>query len=281
MVKIQNGIYLVNIMNSFGDTIWSIRYTRPMAAHKIVFANQKGGVGKTTTAVNLGAYLAESGKRVLLIDFDPQGNLSSSVAAEPQHAGIYELITGKASAQESVQKTPVDNMSVISSNIDLTGASIELIDADEREFYLKRALEPFSSVYDFICIDCPPSLGILTLNGLVAATSVVIPLQCEYFALEGLSMLIRTIKGVQKKLHPSLDILGILFTMYDSRTRLANEVVRDVSQYFSGRVFKSIIPRNIRLSEAPSFGIPINLFDPKCHGAAAYKSLAEEVLSRV
>ena len=252
-----------------------------MAAEKIVFANQKGGVGKTTSAVSLGAYLAEFGKQVLLVDFDPQGNLTSSVGGDSRHAGSYELLTGSAAPQEVIQKTPVKNLSVISSNIDLTGATVELIDAENREFFLKRVLEPFNTVYDVICIDCPPSLGLLTLNGLVAANSVIIPLQCEYFALEGLSMLIRTIKSVQKKLHPSLDIMGILFTMYDGRTRLANEVVRDVSQYFSGRVFKSIIPRNIRLSEAPSYGQPINVFDPKCHGAAAYKSLAEEVMHRV
>jgi len=252
-----------------------------MAGKKIVLANQKGGVGKTTTAVNLGAYLAENGNRVLLIDFDPQGNLSSSVNVDSRQAGVYELITGKASAEEVIQKTSVENLWAIPSNIDLTGASIELIDAESRENYLKRALNSFNQDWDIICIDCPPSLGLLTLNGLVAADSVIIPLQCEYFALEGLSMLMRTIKSVQKNLNKNLEILGILFTMYDSRTRLANEVVRDVSQYFAGRVFRSIIPRNIRLSEAPSFGVPINLYDAKCHGAAAYKSLAEEVLSRV
>lgn len=252
-----------------------------MVAKRIVLANQKGGVGKTTTAVNLGAYLAENGKRVLLIDFDPQGNLSSSVNVENQQEGIYELITGKATPGDVIQKTSVENLSVIPSNIDLTGASIELIDADSREYYLKNALDSCSSDWDFICIDCPPSLGLLTLNGLVAANSVIIPLQCEYFALEGLSMLIRTIKSVQKNLNTNLELLGILFTMYDSRTRLANEVVRDVSQYFGGKVFRSIIPRNIRLSEAPSYGAPINLYDPKCHGAAAYRSLAGEVLSRV
>ena len=252
-----------------------------MKAKRIVFANQKGGVGKTTTAVNLGAYLAEAGKQVLLIDFDPQSNLSSSVSAEIQKPGIYELLTERAGLKEVVQKSPVENLSVIPSNIDLTGAGIELIDADRREYYLQRALQGCDGTWDYICIDCPPSLGLLTLNGLVAADQVVIPLQCEYFALEGLSMLVKTIKSVQRQLNPKLDILGILFTMYDSRTRLANEVVRDVSQYFSGRVFKSIIPRNIRLSEAPSFGIPINLYDPKCSGAAAYKNLAQEVLDRV
>ncbi len=252
-----------------------------MKAKRIVFANQKGGVGKTTTAVNLGAYLAEAGKQVLLIDFDPQSNLSSSVSAEIKKPGVYDLLTGKSSLEEVVQKSPVENLSVIPSNIDLTGAGIELIDAERREYYLQQALQECDGTWDYVCIDCPPSLGLLTLNGLVAADQVVIPLQCEYFALEGLSMLVKTIKSVQRQLNPKLDILGILFTMYDSRTRLANEVVRDVSQYFSGRVFKSIIPRNIRLSEAPSFGIPINLYDPKCTGAAAYKHLAQEVLDRV
>ncbi len=250
-------------------------------ADKLVFANQKGGVGKTTTTVNLGAYLAQLGKKVLLVDFDPQGNLSSSVGADENSTGIYELINGEVTPQEVIQPTPVENLSVISSNINLTGAGVELIDAPSREYFLQRALRSIEEDWDFICIDCPPSLGILTLNGLTAADYVVIPLQCEYFALEGLSMLVRTIKTVQRELNSSLDILGIVFTMYDSRTRLAQEVVRDVSQYFSGRVFRTIIPRNIRLSEAPSFGIPINKFDPKCQGALAYSKLAEEVVDRV
>ncbi len=255
-------------------------YTPAMAARKIVFANQKGGVGKTTSAVNLGAYLAEYGKQVLLIDFDPQGNLSSSVGADSMKRGAYELINGTATSSEVIQKTPVNNLYVIASNINLTGASIELIEAEKREFFLKRAIQPYEQTWDYICIDCPPSLGILTLNGLVAADSVIIPLQCEYFALEGLSMLVRTVKSVQRELNKQLSILGILFTMYDSRTRLANEVVRDVSEYFRDRVFSSVIPRNVRLSEAPSHGLPINLYDPKCQGAAAYMKLAEEVTRR-
>lgn len=252
-----------------------------MAGNVIVFANQKGGVGKTTSAVNLGAYLAEEGKKVLLVDFDPQGNLSSSVGADEELPGIYEVITGKAELRETVQETSVQNLFVVSSNINLTGANVELINLEGREFFLKNALQQDTDDWDYICVDCPPSLGILTLNGLVAGDSVIIPLQCEYFALEGLSMLVRTIKNVQKKLNPGLHIMGILFTMFDSRTRLANDVVADVSEYFQGRVFESIIPRNIRLSEAPSHSVPINIYDSRCAGAQRYKQLAKEVMLRV
>lgn len=247
----------------------------------LVFANQKGGVGKTTSAVNLGAYVADAGKRVLLIDFDPQGNLSSSTGADTEREGIYEVITGSVPAEKAVQNTSVERLQVIPSNINLTGANIELIDQAERESFLKKALASIKDRWDYIFVDCPPSLGILTLNGLVAAEHVIIPLQCEYFALEGLSLLLQSIRRVQENLNQDLKVGGILFTMYDSRTRLANEVVQEVTGYFKDKVFRTIIPRNVRLSEAPSHSVPINQYEPECLGAKSYQKLAEEVMNRV
>jgi chromosome partitioning protein len=245
----------------------------------IVFANQKGGVGKTTTAVNLGAYLAEAGKRVLLVDFDPQSNTSSSVGARKEVPGVYEVIMGKTPVEAAIQPSAVPNLFILPSTIDLTGATVELVDQPDREFFLKRSLAALNGSYDFIFIDCPPSLGLLTLNGLVAADSVIIPLQCEYFALEGLSLLLKTVQRVQKSLNPKLEIGGILFTMYDTRTRLAHDIVQEVTGYFKEKVFHTIIPRNVRLSEAPSFAKPISLYDPECIGARSYQKLAEEVLA--
>jgi chromosome partitioning protein len=247
----------------------------------IVFANQKGGVGKTTSAVNLGAYIAEKAHRVLLIDFDPQANLSSSFGIDAEQPGIYELITKKVAAREVILTTAIKNLSVIPSSINLTGATVELVDEQNREFFLKNAMNHIPDVYDFILIDCPPSLGILTLNGLAAADFVLIPLQCEYFALEGLSQLLQTIKKVQAELNPQLKIGGILFTMYDKRTNLANEVVHEVTSYFKNKVFRTIIPRNVRISEAPSHAKPINLYDRQCIGAVSYEKLANEVLAHV
>ena len=247
----------------------------------IVFANQKGGVGKTTSAVNLGAYLAEAGKRVLLIDFDPQGNLSSAVGADSDRPGIYEALASDVPVGDVTQKTSVSRLFVVPSSENLTGASVELVDQADRALYLKRTLSSVKDTYDFILIDCPPSLGILTLNGLVAADSVMIPLQCEYFAMEGLTQLLQTIKRVQGSLNSRLGILGIFFTMYDSRTRLAQDVVQEVIGYFGKRVFRTIIPRNVRLSEAPSHGVPVHQYDAACVGARSYEKLSEEVLDRV
>lgn len=245
-----------------------------------VFVNQKGGVGKTTSAINIGAYLAEAGKKVLLVDFDSQGNMSSGVGLSKDKPTIYELMAGQASAEQVIRHTPVDNLDAIPASIDLSGAAIELVGQKERDFFLKRSLEPVKNKYDYILIDCPPSLGILTLNGLAAADAVLIPMQCEYFALEGISLLLQTVKKVQKSINPSLKIGGIFFTMYDSRTRLAQEVVTQVKAYFGDSVFNTIIPRNVRLSEAPSHGVPICKYDPNCQGAKSYKSLAEEVILR-
>jgi len=247
----------------------------------VVFANQKGGVGKTTTAVNLGAYLAEASKRVLLIDFDPQANSSSSLGVDGRNRGIYELLIRSVQPQHVIRETRVPGFDLIASSIHLTGATVELINTPGREYVLKKAIEPISRSYDYVFIDCPPSLGLLTVNGLVAANSVIIPLQCEYFAMEGLSKLLKTIQRVQQKLNPDLRIGGILFTMFDSRTRLANEVVKEVSGYFKDKVFTTIIPRNVRLSEAPSFAMPINQYDPDCIGARSYRRLAQEVIEHV
>lgn len=245
-----------------------------------VFVNQKGGVGKTTSALNIGAFLAEAGKGVLLVDFDSQANLSSGFGVNSVKPGVYELISGAAPIEQTIRETSVPKLSIIPAGIDLSGAAVELINQEAREFFLKKALEPVRSRYDYILIDCPPSLGILTLNGLVAADAVLIPMQCEYFALEGLSLILKTIERIQKNLNPALDIGGIFFTMYDSRTRLAQDVVKQVQSYFQNKIFSTIIPRNVRLSESPSHRMPITQYDPHCIGAKAYKNLAQEVIQR-
>lgn len=247
----------------------------------IVFANQKGGVGKTTTAVSLGAYLAQAGKRVLLVDFDPQGNLSSSVGADPSKPGIYEVITNQVPALKAIQNCTDSTLQVLASNINLSGAAVELIGENEREFFLRKNLQPLKEHFDFIFIDSPPSLDLITINGLVAADFVFIPLQCEYFAMEGLTQLVKTIQAVQKSLNKQLEIGGIILTMYDSRTNLAQEVAKEAVKYFKEKVFRTIIPRNVHLGEAPSHGLTINQYRPGSPGAKAYEKLAEEVIERV
>jgi len=246
----------------------------------ISISNQKGGVGKTTTAVNLAAFLAEKGKRVLIVDSDPQANagFGLGVNVEEMETTVYEVLLGHINVNEAIFKTNIDNLYIMPSNMHLAGAQVELMEMDDKEYLLKRALEQIRNNFDFILIDCPPSLGILTLNSLVASDSVIIPLQCEYYALEGLSQLLKIISMVQDTLNPKLEIEGVLLTMYDPRTNLSQQVVADVRQFFQNKVFSAIIPRNVRLSEAPSFGKPINLYDRTSSGSISYEHLAQEIL---
>ncbi len=248
----------------------------------ISVSNQKGGVGKTTTTVNLAAYLAEKGKKVLIIDFDPQGNAGFGIGvnAEEIDTTIYEVLIGEIPVENAVFQTEVEGLYLIPSNIHLSGAQVDLLDSEGSEFILKKALSELRESFHYILVDCPPSLGLLTLNSLVAADSVMIPLQCEYYALEGLSQLLRIISMVQEKLNPSLEVEGVVLTMYDSRTNLANQVVNDVREYFKDKVYNTIIPRNVRLSEAPSFGKPISLYDRSSAGSITYEKLAEEVINK-
>ncbi|MES0492038.1 MAG: AAA family ATPase [Leptospirales bacterium] len=249
----------------------------------IALANQKGGVGKTTTSINLGAYLATLGQKVLIIDFDPQGNAGSGLGSDINKLEntIYEYILDDVSSEEVIQKTDIENLDLIPSNIDLSGLEVDLRDNSQKDYQLKKKVEELKNKYDFILIDCPPSLGILTINALVASDSVLIPLQCEYFALEGLTQLLRIIRLVQDKLNTALDLEGILLTMFDSRTNLSSQVVADVRKHFTKKVFEVIIPRNVKLSEAPSFGEPIGVYDPASTGATAYKKLAKELIEKV
>ena len=247
----------------------------------IAIANQKGGVGKTTTSINLSASLAAKGKKVLVIDTDPQGNTTSGFGVEKNDLEntVYELMLSECSIKECILNDVIDGVSIIPSNVNLAAAEIELIGVDRKEYILKREVEWIKDNYDFIIIDCPPSLSMLTINAMTTADTVLVPIQCEYYALEGLSQLIHTINLVKERLNPDLDIEGVVFTMYDSRTNLSMQVVENVKSNLSQKVFQTLIPRNIRLAEAPSYGMPINAYDPKSAGAEAYMQLAEEVIS--
>ncbi|HOP92646.1 MAG TPA: AAA family ATPase [Acetivibrio thermocellus] len=246
----------------------------------IAVANQKGGVGKTTTAVNLSSCLAYKGKKVLILDIDPQGNTTSGLGIDKKkiNKSIYDILINEADINDVLVDTPVENLKLCPSNIELAGAEVELVSSISRETRLKSALEPVRNDYDFILIDCPPSLGLLTLNSLTAADKILVPIQCEYYALEGLSQLMETVKLVQKHLNKNLDVEGVVLTMFDARTNLSIQVVEEVKKYFKNKVYRTIIPRNVRLSEAPSFGLPIILYDPKSKGAECYLDLADEVI---
>lgn len=247
----------------------------------IAIANQKGGVGKTTTSVNLGAGLAQVGKKVLLVDIDAQGNATTGVGIEKSELDqcIYNVLVEDADVQGVIQKTATENLDVLPATIQLAGAEIELVPTISREVRLQRALQPVRDEYDYIIIDCPPSLGLLTINALTARDSVIIPVQCEYYALEGLSQLLNTVRLVQKHLNKNLAIQGVLLTMLDARTNLGIQVIDEVKKYFRDKVYRSIIPRNVRLSEAPSHGKPIMQYDAKSRGAEVYIDLAEEVIA--
>lgn len=249
----------------------------------IAIANQKGGVGKTTTAINLSACLAEAGKKVLVIDLDPQGNTTSGLGInkESLENTVYDLILDECSIKESMNKVEeIPGLTVIPSDVDLAGAEVELLDVDGKEYILKNAVDYVKQDYDYIIIDCPPSLNMLTINAMTTAESILVPIQCEYYALEGISQLITTIDLVKKRLNNKLKINGVVFTMYDARTNLSSEVVDTVKENLNATVYKTIIPRNVRLAEAPSHGLPINLYDSKSAGAESYRNLAKEIIER-
>ena len=248
----------------------------------IAIANQKGGVGKTTTAINLSACLAEAGQKVLVLDIDPQGNTTSGLGINKDEIEntIYQVILQETEIEDAICKQAFENLDIIPSNVNLAGAEIDLIDVEDREYILKNAISKVRDNYDYVILDCPPSLSMLTVNAMTAADTVLVPIQCEYYALEGLTQLIHTINLVKKKLNPELELEGVVFTMYDSRTNLSLQVVENVKDNLKQNIYKTIIPRNIRLAEAPSHGLPINIYDTKSSGAESYRLLAEEVMSR-
>ena len=248
----------------------------------IAITNQKGGVGKTTTAINLSACLAEAGQRVLTVDFDPQGNTTSGLGLEKGNIDntVYELLMNECTVEQCIMQSVQERLDVMPSDVDLSGAEIELLDMEAKESILKRNLQLLDGRYDFIIIDCPPSLNLLTINALTAANTVLVPIQCEYYALEGLTQVLKTIDLVQKKLNKALEIEGVVFTMYDSRTNLSMQVVENVKEHLNENIYKTIIPRNVRLAEAPSYGMPINIYDGRSSGAESYRLLAAEVISR-
>ena len=248
----------------------------------IAIANQKGGVGKTTTAINLSATLAEGGQKVLAVDFDPQGNETSGLGVEKEavEKTVYELIVGECELEDCLIKEIQPNLDLLPSNVNLAGAEIELLEMENKEGILRYYLDKIKDNYDFVIIDCPPSLSLLTVNALTASNTVLVPIQCEYYALEGLNQVLKTIKLVKKKLNPSLEMEGVVFTMYDSRTNLSQQVVESVKSALNENIYDTIIPRNVRLAEAPSYGMPITVYDSKSAGAEKYRMLAAEVISR-
>lgn len=273
---------LWNLKLKGGILVISLRKVLLIMGRIIAIANQKGGVGKTTTAINLSACLAEKGKKVLSIDMDPQGNMTSGLGVDKDNVEktVYDLIIGEAQIEDIICRDVIENLDVLPTNIDLSAAEIELIGIDNKEYIIKNEVEKVKDNYDFIIIDCPPSLSMLTINAMTTADSVLVPIQCEYYALEGLSQLIHTIELVKERLNSNLEIEGVVFTMYDARTNLSLQVVENVKDNLNQTIYKTIIPRNIRLAEAPSYGMPINLYDTKSSGAESYRLLADEVIEK-